>query len=194
MHVVRRLWPVATAYLLFGAGYIAYITFLSAYLTGHHASALEIALTWTLLGVAAVVAPTLWSRPIHAWPGALALCALLALLAVASVIALVDPAAPAVIGSAVLYGITFLCVPAAVTALIRTAVPRAGWTSALAVFTILFAIGQTLGPYLAGALADHYGTGVTLAWTAALCAAAAALTAIDRTVIPHLDVTENKVP
>ena len=170
---VRRLWPVAAAYLLFGAGYIAYITFLSAYLTGHRASAAQTAVTWALLGLAAVAAPGLWSRPIGAWRGTLALGTLLALLAAASVLALADPAAPAVAGSALLYGVTFLCVPAAVTALIRSAVPRAGWTSALAAFTILFAAGQTAGPYLAGALADHYGSGATLAWTAALCAAGA---------------------
>ena len=180
-----RLWRLAASYLLFGAGYIAYITFLSAYLTSHHASVPQIAFTWALLGVAAVAAPVLWARPISAWPGALALCALLALLAVSSVLAL-DAAAPAVIGSAVIYGVTFLCVPAGITALIRAAVPRAGWTSALAVFTVLFAAGQTGGPYLAGALADRYGTDATLVWTAVLCAAAAAIAATMRTTIPRV--------
>jgi MFS family permease len=36
------------------------------------------------------------------------------------------------------------------------------------------------GPYLAGALADRYGTGASLAWTAALCAAGAALSVLTR--------------
>lgn len=186
VHAARKLWRLATAYLFFGAGYIAYITFLSAYLTGHHASAPQIALTWAVLGIAAVVAPALWGRAINAWPGALALCVLLALLATASVMVLASPAAPAVIGSAVVYGGTFLCVPAAITALIRAAVPRTGWTSALAIFTVLFAIGQMGGPYLAGALADRYGAGATLAWTAVLCAMAAALAATMRTAIPRI--------
>lgn len=187
-----KLWRLATAYLFFGAGYIAYITFLSAYLTGRHASVLQIALTWAALGVAAVVAPALWGRPINAWPGALALCALLALLAAASVMAIADPAAPAVVGSAIVYGGTFLCVPAAITALIRATVPRTGWTSALAIFTVLFAIGQTGGPYLAGALADRYGTGATLVWTAVLCAMAAALAATMRTTMPRIEETTGR--
>jgi predicted MFS family arabinose efflux permease len=170
---VRKLWRLAIAYLLFGAGYITYITFLSAYLTSHHASVARIALTWALLGVAAIVAPALWSKPISTWPGRLALCALLALLAISSAAALASPSAPTVVGSAIVYGLTFLCVPAGVTALIRTTVSRTGWTGALAVFTVLFAVGQTGGPYLAGALADRYGAGATLAWTAVLCAAAA---------------------
>lgn len=191
-----KLWRLAASYLLFGAGYIAYITFLSAYLTSHHASVSQIAFTWTLLGLAAIAAPVLWGRPINAWPGALALCALLVLLAASSVAALIDPAAPTVIGSAIVYGLTFLCVPAGITALIRAAVPRTGWTSALAVFTVLFAIGQTGGPYLAGALADRYGAGATLAWTAVLCAVAAVFAATMRTTIPRIrdaqDIGEQK--
>jgi predicted MFS family arabinose efflux permease len=183
---VRELWRLAVTYLLFGAGYIAYITFLSAYLTSHHAAVWQITSTWALLGIAAVAAPALWSRPIGAWPGGLALCVLLALLAAAAAVTLADPAAPAVIGAAVVYGATFLCVPAAVTALIRVAVPPAGWTSALASFTVVFAIGQTGGPYLAGLLADHYGTGATLAWTSVLCALAAVLAATVRARSPRI--------
>lgn len=86
----------------------------------------------------------------------------------------------AVTGSAAGYGATFLAVPAAVTRLIRTATRPGEWTGALAAFTVVFAAGQTAGPYLAGALADHYGTGVTLAWTAALCAAGSVLSGLTR--------------
>ena len=57
----------------------------------------------------------------------------------------------------------------------QAAIPPDGWTRALATFTIVFAAGQTVGPYLAGALADSYGAGATLAWTTVLCAAGAAL-------------------
>jgi MFS family permease len=45
---------------------------------------------------------------------------------------------------------------------------------------VVFAVGQMAGPYLAGALADRYGTGATLAWTAALCTAGAALSTVIR--------------
>jgi predicted MFS family arabinose efflux permease len=177
---VARLWPVALAYLLFAAGYIAYITFLSAYLADHHAGVGQVALTWALLGLAAVAAPALWSRPISAWRGARALAALLAGLSAASALALVTTAPAAVAGSAIGYGVTFLGVPAAITALNRAAVAPSDWTGALAAFTVVFAVGQTAGPYLAGALADRYGTGATLAWTAALCGAGAVISAAIR--------------
>jgi len=177
---VARLWPVALAYLLFAAGYIAYITFLSAYLADHHAGVGQVALTWALLGLAAVAAPALWSRPISAWRGARALAALLAGLSAASALALVTTAPAAVAGSAIGYGVTFLGVPAAITALNRAAVAPSDWTGALAAFTVVFAVGQTAGPYLAGALADRYGTGATLAWTAALCGTGAVISAAIR--------------
>lgn len=176
---VVRLWQPALAYLLFSAGYIAYITFLSAYLTSQHASVAQITLTWTVLGLAAVASPALWSRPIGTWPRASALATLLALLSAAAVAALAGTPL-AITGSAVGYGATFLAVPAAVTGLIRTATRPIQWTGALAAFTVVFAAGQTAGPYLAGALADHYGAGVTLVWTAALCAAGSVLSGLTR--------------
>jgi predicted MFS family arabinose efflux permease len=177
---VARLWPIAIAYLLFAAGYIAYITFLSAYLAAHHASVGQVALTWALLGLAAIAAPALWSRPINTWPGGRALALALALLAAAAAVALASAAPAVVSGSAIGYGATFLSVPAAITALIRAAIPAHDWTGALAAFTVVFAAGQTAGPYLAGGLADHYGAGATLAWTAALCIAGAAFSTVIR--------------
>ena len=172
---LARLWPVTSAYLLFAAGYIAYITFLSAYLAAHHASVLQVALTWALLGLAAVAAPAVWSRPISTWRGARALAAALAVIGTASAVALASATPAAVTVSAIGYGSSFLAVPAAVTSVVRETIPPADWTRALATFTIVFAAGQTVGPYVAGALADSYGAGATLAWTAVLCAAGAAL-------------------
>jgi len=180
LRYIARLWQPATAYLLFAAGYIAYITFLPAYLAAHRASITQITVTWALLGLAAVAAPVLWSWPISTWPRAAALAASLAVLSTAAATALAGAAPLAVTGSAIGYGASFLAVPAAITALIRAATQPSEWTGALAAFTVVFAAGQTAGPYLAGALADRYGTGATLAWTAALCAAGAALSIVTR--------------
>jgi predicted MFS family arabinose efflux permease len=182
LRVVTRLWRVATAYLLFAAGYIAYITFLSAYLTAHHASTVQVAVTWAALGIAGMAAPALWSRPVRTWPGATALAASLAGLSASAAVPLISAAPVVVAASAVGYGATFLVVPAAVTSLVHSAVPRPDWTGALAAFTVVFATGQMAGPYLAGGLADRYGTGATLVWTAALCAAGAGLGLAVRTV------------
>ena len=172
---VRALWRPASAYLLFAVGYITYITFLSAYLDDRDAPTGQVVLTWTALGLAVVAAPALWSRPIAAWPGTRALAALLVVLGGGAGLALVAPTPAVVLGSAIVYGATFMGVPAAITALIRADVPPADWTATLAAFTTVFAAGQTAGPWLAGIVADRTSTDATLAWTAVLCAVAAVL-------------------
>ncbi|MGI5159418.1 YbfB/YjiJ family MFS transporter [Microbispora sp. CA-102843] len=174
---VRPLWGIALAYLLFAAGYITYITFLSAYLADRHAPLGQVVLTWTALGLAVVAAPALWSRPTADWPGTRALAVLLGLLGGGAALAMAAPAPPVILASAVVYGVTFMGVPAAVTALIKANTPPADWTATLAAFTTIFAAGQTAGPWLAGLVADHTSTAAALAWTAILCAAAALIAA-----------------
>jgi predicted MFS family arabinose efflux permease len=172
---VLPLWWVAVPYLLFAVGYITYITFLSAYLADRHASVPQVTLVWTVMGLAVMAAPALWSRPIVRWPGGTALGALLAILAAGAALALVSAALPVVLASVILYGMSFMSVPAAVTARVREATPPAEWTATLAAFTTLFAAGQTAGPWIGGIVADHTATGATVAWTAVLCAAGAAI-------------------
>ncbi|MBE1490128.1 YbfB/YjiJ family MFS transporter [Plantactinospora soyae] len=172
---VRRLWPVAVVYLLFAAGYIAYITFLSAYLADRHASTTQTTLTWVLLGLAVMVAPGLWQRPIRYWPGGRILAVLLGTIAGAAALVLLQPVPAVVIVSALTYGATFMAVPAAVTALVRAATPPEKLTSTLSTFTVIFAVGQMAGPWLAGALADQTTAGAILGWTAALCGTGAVL-------------------
>ncbi|CAL9543072.1 hypothetical protein SUDANB95_04237 [Actinosynnema sp. ALI-1.44] len=164
---LRALAPVAVAYALFAVGYITYITFLSAHLADRGTPVVGVALTWTVLGLAVVCAPVLWDRPLRTWPGGRALAAVLALLGASAVLALVG----AVVPSAVLYGLTFMCVPAAVTVLIKAR--AADPTATLAAFTTVFAAGQTVGPWLAGLVADRTSTDAALVWTAVLCWAGA---------------------
>ncbi|MFI6479359.1 YbfB/YjiJ family MFS transporter [Nonomuraea sp. NPDC050663] len=177
---LRPLAGIAVAYLLFATGYITYITFLSAYLADQRAPLAQVILTWTALGLAVIAAPLLWNGPTARWPGTRALTALLVTLSAGAALALLAPSPPIILASAVLYGATFMGVPAAVTTLIKTTTPPEAWTATLSAFTVLFAAGQTAGPRLAGVLADGTTTEATLAWTAILCAAAAAISASAR--------------
>lgn len=171
-------WGLAVAYLLFGAGYISYVTFLSAYLAVRHASAAFVAATWVLIGLCAVVAPAVWSRPIANWSGTRALAVLLATIATAAMLPLLHLSPYLIAASAVLFGLTFMVVPAAVTA--AAAGPAGDATSSLAALTVLFATGQAAGPWLAGLLADRTTAVATLGWTATLCAIAAVVAASAR--------------
>ncbi|MFC0030179.1 YbfB/YjiJ family MFS transporter [Micromonospora chaiyaphumensis] len=172
---LRQLLAPALAYLLFAAGYITYITFLSAYLAGHEASVGQVVLTWAVLGTAVAAAPAVWSRPIARWPGNRALTTLLVVLSGGAALMLVSSAMPLVLLSVLLYGASFMGVPAAVTALVRARTAAGDWAATLGVLTAVFAAGQTAGPWLAGLIADHTSTTATLAWTAVLCAVAAVI-------------------
>lgn len=70
--------------------------------------------------------------------------------------------------SAVLFGSAFLAITAATTALIRQERPAEQWAATIAGFTVWFAAGQTVGPVLAGAIADLVGLRGGLAAAAAL--------------------------
>ncbi|MEV4197085.1 YbfB/YjiJ family MFS transporter [Micromonospora globbae] len=174
---VRRLWRTAVAYLLFAGGYIAYVTFLSAALGQERTPVWQISMLWTLLGISAMAAPRVWDPLIGRWPPARVLTTLLALLAAASALPLVSSSYAVLAVSVLAYGATFMTVPAAVTATIRGATRPEDWAPTLSAFTTVFAAGQTVGPWAAGAIADRTSAAATLAWTAALCAAAALVAA-----------------
>ena len=57
-------------------------------------------------------------------------------------------------GSALLFGGSFLSVVTAVTAVARRSLQPHHWTPAIAGLTVAFAVGQCLGPVLAGVLSD----------------------------------------
>ncbi|MGW7282576.1 YbfB/YjiJ family MFS transporter [Streptomyces sp. NPDC054844] len=186
---VRPLRRVALAYLLFAVGYITYIAFLSVYLADRHASVLQEILTWTVLGAGVMATPFLWSRPMTRWPGARVLAAVLGGLAGGAALPLLPSSAIAVVASAAAYGVTFVAVPTVVTACIRTVLQPVDWTATFAAFTTLFAAGQTVGPWLAGVLAEHATTAAPLAWTALLSAGTAVLSAIPSRPEPRTETT-----
>ncbi len=57
-----------------------------------------------------------------------------------------------------MFGVAFFAVVAATTALVRFNYPRAAWSKAIAAVTIVFGIGQTLGPIAVGAITDATGS------------------------------------
>lgn len=174
-HSLRAWWRIAGCYTLFGAGYIAYLTFLSVYLTSRHASLAMVVSTWVLIGLAATVAPLLWRRPLAAWRGPQGLAVLLFAVVAAALLPLFGSGRPVVIGSALVFGVTFMMVPSAVTAMVSAVTPAREATGLLASLTVAFAIGQTFGPWLSGLVADRTGPAASLVWTAVLSALAATL-------------------
>jgi predicted MFS family arabinose efflux permease len=142
------------SYFLFGVGYIAYMTFVVAWMVSHGASALDVALTWGTLGITTMLAPIAWRVPRSRWYPARTLAATGVILSVGAAVPLVSTSLPAMILSALLFGGAMFTAPTAVTDLVKSSLPKTAWGPAVAVFTVVFAIGQAIGPVLSGWLAD----------------------------------------
>jgi len=156
----RSAWPTGQfrvalgSYFLVGVGYIAYMTFVVAWMRSHGASSFDVALTWGTLGIASMIAPIVWRVPLERWQPTATLAMASAVIGVGAGIPLYSTSLPAMILSALFFGGAMFTAPASVTALVKTSLPKAAWGSAVAVFTVVFAVGQAIGPVLTGWLAD----------------------------------------
>lgn len=183
--VADRHWParhlssLLVSYGLFGAGYIAYMTFIVAFLKDNGTGPGKITVFWTVLGVASIVGAFAWARPIARLCGGRGPAMVLAVLSAGALLPLVSRSPEAAIGSALLFGGSFLSMVTAVTAVARRSLAPHHWTPAIAGLTVAFALGQCLGPVLAGVLSDTsagLSVGLTLSVGVLLAGAVVALT------------------
>jgi predicted MFS family arabinose efflux permease len=177
-----RMPSALIGYALFGAGYIAYATFIVAYVRNDPSFAhVSIATLWALLGAAAIVSGFAWGPLLQRLRGGLGASATTAVVAVGAGLPLVAQDAGGVYLSAILFGGGFLSVPTAVTVFARRTLPAHAWTAAIAAFTVCFGLGQCIGPILSGALSDGPG-GVRagLLLSVAILAAGAFVAALQR--------------
>ena len=168
-------------YLMFGLGYIGYMTFIITLLREQGMPAAQLTAFYLLLGACVVASSWLWAGLLQRFRGGQALALLNALLALATALPVWSVHPVAVFVSGALFGAVFLSVVAATTALVRHNLPAAQWPGGIAAFTILFAAGQIAGPALVGAIADGPGGLLRgLAWSAAALALGALLAGLQR--------------
>lgn len=177
----RRFAALLACYGLFGAGYIAYITFIVAFLAARGADPTLISAFWVVLGLAGIGAGFAWSPLLGRLRGGRGPAAVLVVVTAGAVLPLLSASTVAAYASALLFGASFLAVVTAVISCARRSLPPHQWTPAIATLTIVFALGQCLGPILAGVLADGptgVRAGVTL--SAAILAGATLLALAQR--------------
>jgi predicted MFS family arabinose efflux permease len=176
-----RLLPTLAAYALFGAGYIAYATFVIALLRQRAAGTAEIASFWTLLGLAAIFSTFAWPSILTRLHGGTRPATVLAVVLAGITLLAVDDTPTAAFLSAALFGGSFLAVITAVTTVAQDSLQRHHWAAAVAGLTTAFAIGQTLGPTLTGWVSDRRGLQAGLLVSAALVLAASLTALLQRT-------------
>lgn len=155
---VRQMGFALLGYGLFATGYIVYVTFLVAWMRDIDAGPLLVSATWVAIGLAIVVSPFVWRGVLARFDNGVPLALATAVTAAGTLLPLAIPGATALIGSGFLFGIAVFIAPASVTAFSRRNLPSEMQGRAVALFTTVFAVGQTIGPVAAGALGDVSGS------------------------------------
>jgi len=172
-------------YFLFGAGYIAYMTFMIAYVRDAGGGAAAQSAFWCLIGASAFVTPWVWRRVLARDNGGSSTAIILAVNALGAGLPLFGHSAGLIALSALVFGVSFFAVVGSTTAFVRFNYPHAAWPTAIAALTIAFGIGQTLGPVVTGAITDAFGSlSYALNAGAAMLAIAAVAVAFQRKLTP----------
>ena len=178
---IRPVLIYLARYFLFGAGYIAYMTFMIAYVRDAGGGAAEQSSFWSLIGLSAFVTPWVWRRVLALDRGGLSTAIILGVNATGAALPLLGHSTLLLATSALVFGVAIFAVVGSTTAFVRFSYPPSAWPKGIAAMTIAFGLGQTLGPIAVGAVTDAFGSlSYALNVSAALLAAGAIASAFQR--------------
>jgi predicted MFS family arabinose efflux permease len=168
-------WAPLLAYFVFAAGYIVYMTFILTWLRIQGWSWTAGMTVWLILGAGVCASPFLWRRALVHWNPTMTLAASCAVTFTGSVIPLVFANMAGLLLSAIIFGLGVFIAPSAVALLVRMRMQATLWAKGMTLFTVVFAVGQSVGPLAAGWIADAEGLDRSLAFGAALLLVSALL-------------------
>lgn len=154
---LRRMLGELAGYAGFGAGYIVYLTFIAAWMTAQNKGAFFIASIWMIVGLGICASPFLWRGIFARFSNGVPLAMILTCIAAGSSLPVIWEASYAPVVSAVVFGLSVFMAPGAITNFARRNLPQSSWGQAISIFTVVFAISQTLGPVGAGLIGDLTG-------------------------------------
>jgi predicted MFS family arabinose efflux permease len=155
---IRPVLIYLIGYFLFGAGYIAYMTFMIAYIRDAGGGAPAQSAFWCLIGLSAFATPWVWRRVLALDRGGISTAIILAVNTIGAALPLFGHSTAWLTASALVFGISFFAIVGSTTAFVRNNYSPAAWPTAIAAMTIAFGIGQTLGPIFTGAITDVMGS------------------------------------
>lgn len=151
----RALWHLAVIYFAFGFSYVIYATFFIRYLVGEGGVTLKDAgLLWLQIGVVSVASGFIWGGLSDRWGRRMALVSVFVLQGTAFLVFGLTPAWPVVYLSAALFAITAWSVPALMAASAGDMFGARLAPAAIGLVTFVMGVGQAIGPYAAGRIAD----------------------------------------
>jgi predicted MFS family arabinose efflux permease len=156
--VIRPVLIYLAAYFLYGAGYIAYMTFMIAYVRDSGGGAAAQSIFWSIIGLSAFITPWVWRRVLALDRGGLSTTIILGVCALGAALPILGHSPLLLCISALIFGVAFFSVVGSTTAFVRFNYPVTAWPSGIAAMTIAFGIGQTIGPIAVGAITDALGS------------------------------------
>jgi MFS family permease len=145
-------------YFLYGAGSIAYMTFMIAFVRDAGGGALLQSAFWTIIALGAFVSPWLWGGVINRGRGGGATAIVTAVTGLGALIPFFGNSTVALALSAAVFGSAFFAVTSSTTAFVRFNYPPDAWPKAIGILTMAFGIGSMLGPIVTGAVSDETGS------------------------------------
>ncbi|MET8241901.1 YbfB/YjiJ family MFS transporter [Streptomyces sp. NPDC005078] len=181
--------PSFAWYVLFGAGYVSYMTFVIALLHEQGMGTWSTAGFFIVLGAASALATLLvWGRIIGRLRGGMAPALVSAVVLVGVLPVLLFDGLTAAMVSAVVFGSGFMAGPTSITVLARRMLPQHAWTSGIAWLTVAFSVGQAVGPLISGILSDSEGGIAKGLWLSVILLAVSAVVALvqrERRAVPQ---------
>ena len=152
------LRPSLIANLLYGAGYVSYMTFMIALLKRLGFGVTLSKVFFVLIGGASMLASPFWGKLLGRMKTGQGFALVCVVVAVGTVPALIWSESWAVIASALIFGASFMAGPAAVSVAAQRLLPSSSLTWGLALLTAAFSLGRSIGPLMGGWLSDFTGS------------------------------------
>ena len=150
----KAMSGILAGYLFVGAGYIAYMTFMIAWVQNSGGGAMLQSAFWFVIGLGAIASPWVCAgiqkKVLHGY--GFALLSLITL--IASLLPIFSSGTTLLMVSAASFGCAFFAVVASTTVYVRRNLPSQGWAAAIGMMTVMFSIGQIVGPVLIGFIND----------------------------------------
>lgn len=154
---VRDMLCALVSYGFFATGYIVYLTFIVAWMKGLPADFVLVSLVWVTIGLGIVASPFVWRSILAEYASGIPLAIATGTVALGTVLPVFWTGSAGLFISAGLFGLAVFIGPSSVTSFSRKNLPQASWGKAVSLFTLVFAIGQTIGPAGAGWIIDFTG-------------------------------------
>lgn len=154
-----RLWYLAGVYLMFGFSYIIYSTFFVRHMVRDGGlTTAEAGRLWFAIGVVSIPSGLVWGAVSDRFGRGRTLAAIFTMQVASFALLGSSIASPAVWSSGALFALTAWSIPAVIAALCADEFGPRLAPAALGLVTVVFGLGQTLGPWTAGLLADRTGS------------------------------------